>query len=292
MYYDKGKVVTCAQNPQGFCGADDLHRAAAPEGCRHRPARSLQMVEFAYGPTGHNPHYGAVRNPGIPTISTGARSSGSGSAVAARLTFCRGSAPTPAARSGCRAFLRSHGAEDHRQPRQPRRRDALSWTLYTVGPLARTVETVALLTGLMAAPIPRIRPHRNFRCRTTWRRRSCRSGDSGSRPTAFYADDLDAEVARVLDETLAVLKKEGAEIVKVELPISGQLTAACQLVLATEAAALHKRRMIERPQDYGAQVLMRFRTGSRFPPSPISRRCAGGSGTGGVSRRGARDPMP
>ena len=29
-------------------------------------------------------------------------------------------------------------------------------------------------------------------------------------PTAFYVDDLDPEVARVLDETLAVLKREGA----------------------------------------------------------------------------------
>ena len=57
-------------------------------------------------------------------------------------------------------------------------------------------------------------------------------------PTAFYVDDLDPEVARVLDETLAVLKREGAEIVKVELPEQRQLTAACQFVLATEAAAL------------------------------------------------------
>ena len=80
-------------------------------------------------------------------------------------------------------------------------------------------------------------------------------------PTAFYVDDLDPEVARVLDETLAVLKREGAEIVKVELPDQRQLTAACQFVLATEAAAFHKRWMIERPEDYGAQVLMRLQNG-------------------------------
>ena len=48
---------------------------------------SLQMVEFAYGPTGHNPHYGAVRNPWNIDHITGGSSSGSGSAVAARLTF-------------------------------------------------------------------------------------------------------------------------------------------------------------------------------------------------------------
>jgi aspartyl-tRNA(Asn)/glutamyl-tRNA(Gln) amidotransferase subunit A len=64
---------------------------------------------------------------------------------------------------------------------------------------------------------------------------------------------------------MATLKKEGAEIVKVELPDQRQLTAACQLVLATEAAALHKRWMIERPQDYGAQVLMRLQNGLAIP---------------------------
>src|ERR1044072_4176726 len=84
-------------------------------------------------------------------------------------------------------------------------------------------------------------------------------------PTAFYVDDLDPEVARVLDETIATLKKEGAEIVSVELPDQRQLTAACQLVLATEAAAYHKRWMIERPQDYGAQVLRRLQNGLAIP---------------------------
>ena len=84
-------------------------------------------------------------------------------------------------------------------------------------------------------------------------------------PTAFYVEDLDAEVARVLDETVATLQKEGAEIVKVELPDQRQLTAACQLVLATEAAAFHKRWLIERPGDYGAQVLMRLQNGLAIP---------------------------
>jgi aspartyl-tRNA(Asn)/glutamyl-tRNA(Gln) amidotransferase subunit A len=62
-----------------------------------------------------------------------------------------------------------------------------------------------------------------------------------------------------------VLKKEGAEIVKVDLPDQRQLSAACQIVLATEAASLHKRWMIERPQDYGAQVLMRLQNGLAIP---------------------------
>ena len=94
-------------------------------------------------------------------------------------------------------------------------------------------------------------------------------------PTAFYVDDLDPEVARILDETVAVLKREGAKIVQVELPDQRQLTAACQFVLAAEAAAFHKRWMIERPGDYGPQVLMRLQNGLAYPAYPISRRCAG-----------------
>ena len=57
------------------------------------------------------------------------------------------------------------------------------------------------------------------------------------------------------------MRDEGIAIVEVDLPNQLQLSGASQLVLATEAAALHKRWMIERPQDYGPQVLMRLENG-------------------------------
>src|SRR6202007_60685 len=84
-------------------------------------------------------------------------------------------------------------------------------------------------------------------------------------PSAFYVDDLDSEVAAILDATTAVLKREGANVVQIELPDQRQLSAACQLVLAVEAAAFHKRWLIERPQDYSPQVLMRLQNGLGIP---------------------------
>jgi aspartyl-tRNA(Asn)/glutamyl-tRNA(Gln) amidotransferase subunit A len=84
-------------------------------------------------------------------------------------------------------------------------------------------------------------------------------------PTAFYVDDLDADVAGVLDETIATMQREGAEIVKVELPDQRQLSSASQIVLAVEAAAFHKRWMIERLEDYGPQVRMRLENGLAIP---------------------------
>jgi len=267
MYYDKGKVVTCGSKiRKDFVATTTSTALQRLKNAGTVRLGSLQMVEFAYGPTGHNPHYGAVRNPWNTDHITGGSSSGSGSAVAARLTFAAlgsdtgGSIRMPAHFCGVTGLKTTVGLIS-RAGAMP-----LSWTLDTVGPLAQTVEDCALLTGLMAGadaedPTASDLQVPNYMAAAREPVKGLKIGV----PAAFYVDDLDAEVALALDETLATLKKEGAEIVKVELPDQRQLTAACQLVLATEAASLHKRWMIERPQDYGAQVLMRLQNGLAIP---------------------------
>jgi len=142
----------------------------------------------------------------------------------------------------------------------------LSQSLDTVGPLARTVEDCALLLGLMAGadpedPTASTLPVPDYLAASAASIKGLRIGV----PTSYYVDDLDADVAKVLDDTITVLKREGADIVKVELPDQRQLSAASQLVLAVEAAAFHKRWLIERPQDYGPQVLMRLQNGLAIP---------------------------
>jgi aspartyl-tRNA(Asn)/glutamyl-tRNA(Gln) amidotransferase subunit A len=267
MYYDKGKVVTCGSKiRKDFVAPTTSTALQRLKDAGTVRLGSLQMVEFAYGPTGHNPHYGAVRNPWNTDHITGGSSSGSGSAVAARLSFAAlgsdtgGSIRMPAHFCGVTGLKTTVGRVS-RAGAMP-----LSWSLDTVGPLAQTVEDCALLTQLMVGadpedPTASELPVPDYMAATKQPIRGLKIGV----PSTFYVDDLDAEVTRVLDETLAVLKKEGAEIVKVELPDQRQLTAACQFVLATEAASLHKRWMIERPQDYGAQVLMRLQNGLAIP---------------------------
>jgi aspartyl-tRNA(Asn)/glutamyl-tRNA(Gln) amidotransferase subunit A len=267
MYYDAGKVVTCGS----LIRRDFVATTTSTALRRLKDAGtirlgSLQMVEFAYGPTGHNAHYGAVRNPWNVDHITGGSSSGSGSAVAARLTFAAlgsdtgGSIRMPAHFCGVTGLKTTVGRVS-RAGAMP-----LSQSLDTVGPLAQSAEDCALLLGLMAGadpedPTASALPVPDYMAATRGSMKGLKIGV----PTAFYVDDLDPEVARVLDETMATLNKEGAEIVKIELPDQRQLTSACQLVLATEAAAFHKRWMIERPQDYGAQVLMRLQNGLAIP---------------------------
>ena len=64
MYYDAGKVVTCGSRIRrdwvATTTATSLQRLKNAGTIR---LGSLQMAEFAYGPTGHNAHYGAVHNP-------------------------------------------------------------------------------------------------------------------------------------------------------------------------------------------------------------------------------------
>jgi aspartyl-tRNA(Asn)/glutamyl-tRNA(Gln) amidotransferase subunit A len=267
MYYEAGKVVTCGSRiRRDFVATTTSTALQRLKDAGTIRMGSLQMSEFAYGPTGHNAHYGPVHNPwGLDHI-TGGSSSGSGSAVAARLTFAAlgsdtgGSIRMPAHFCGVTGLKTTVGRIS-RAGAMP-----LSQSLDTVGPLARSAEDCAVLLGLMAGadpgdPTAVSGPLPDYAAATTGSIKGLTIGV----PTAFYVDDLDAEVAGTLDQTMAVLKREGANVVQVELPDQRQLTAASQLVLAVEAAAFHKRWMIERPQDYGAQVLMRLQNGLAIP---------------------------
>lgn len=267
MYYDAGRVVTCGSRIRrdwvATTTATVLQRLRRAGAVR---LGALQMAEFAYGPTGHNAHYGAVNNPwGLDRI-TGGSSSGSGAAVAARLTFAAlgsdtgGSIRMPAHFCGVTGLKTTVGRVS-RAGAMP-----LSQSLDTVGPLARTAEDCALLLGLMAGADPADLTTvggevPDYMAAT---RRPLDSVTIGI-PKSFYVDDLDPDVARILDETAATLGRGGARIVQVDLPDQRRLSAACQIVLAVEAAAFHKAWMIERPQDYSPQVLMRLQNGLAIP---------------------------
>jgi aspartyl-tRNA(Asn)/glutamyl-tRNA(Gln) amidotransferase subunit A len=305
MYYDTGKVVTCGSKiRRDFVATSTSTALQRLKDAGTIRLGSLQMVEFAYGPTGHNTHYGAVHNPwGLDHI-TGGSSSGSGSAVAARLTFAAlgsdtgGSIRMPAHFCGITGLKTTYGRIS-RAGAMP-----LSQSLDTVGPLARTAEDCALLLGLMAGadpndPTAAAEPVPDYMAAT----RESITGLTIGVPSAFYVDDLDPEVERILDETISVLKREGANIVQVELPDQRQLTAAAQLVVAVEAAAFHKRWLIERPQDYGPQVLMRLQNGLAIPGvsyleamrwrgSALAAYLAAVSGTDAVIVPGAPVPAP
>jgi aspartyl-tRNA(Asn)/glutamyl-tRNA(Gln) amidotransferase subunit A len=121
------------------------------------PLGKLHMVEWAYGGWGTNPLMGAPWNPWdlekhrVP----GGSSSGTGVAVAARLvpagigSDTGGSVRIPSAFNGIVGLKVTFGRISLHGTL------LLSWTLDSIGPMARCVEDCALLLNALAGPDPR-----------------------------------------------------------------------------------------------------------------------------------------
>ena len=108
------------------------------------------LHEFAYGVTSVNPHYGAVRNPHDPSRLAGGSSGGSAVAVAAGMcdwaigTDTGGSIRVPASLCGVVGFKPALGTIDTSGV------IPLSWSLDTVGPMARDVDAVTRAFRMMS----------------------------------------------------------------------------------------------------------------------------------------------
>lgn len=112
------------------------------------------LVEFAFGPYGINPHYGTPPNPWKAECVPGGSSSGSGGAVGRGLavatigTDTGGSIRVPASFCGV-VGLKPTVQRVSRAGVVP-----LSWTLDSVGPLAKTVRDAALVFDAISGPDP------------------------------------------------------------------------------------------------------------------------------------------
>jgi aspartyl-tRNA(Asn)/glutamyl-tRNA(Gln) amidotransferase subunit A len=266
MYYRDGKVVTCGSALRRSWVADReataLSRLTAAGAIN---LGALNMAEFALGATGHNWHYGHVRNPWDPLRVPGGSSSGSGAAVAARLCFgalgsdTGGSIRAPAAFCGVAGMKPTYGRVS-RAGAMP-----LSFTLDAVGPLARTVRDVARLTRVIAGrdpadPTSAADPVENYEA-------ACGRGAKGLRigvPRRYFFDDIDAAVGATVESALKVLKSAGARIVPVETPAMEPIVAAANVVGTAEPAALHRPWLAATPEKYGAQVRIRLENGTAY----------------------------
>ena len=155
MYYSAGKVAGCGSKlREGWIAPTTSTAIARLEAAGSFRFGALHMAEFAYGPTGHNAYLGHARNPWNTEHITGGSSSGSGAAVAARLVPAAlgsdtgGSIRLPAHFCGITGLKPTYGRVS-RANAMP-----LSFTLDTVGPLARTAEDCALIMSLIAGPDP------------------------------------------------------------------------------------------------------------------------------------------
>ena len=197
----------------------------------------LNLHEFAFGPTGINPHFGTARNPWNRDRVCGGSSSGSGCAVASGLvpgslgTDTGGSIRIPAALCGIVGLKPTHDAVS-RQGIYP-----LCEDFDTGGPLARSVGDIALMSRVLGAgegndPGLGFDPGRDLV--------GIRIGALGEP----YFDDLHPDIAKCVEAAIDVLREQGAVVEDAPFPLANDATSAWNAITLAAAFALHKDRAL------------------------------------------------
>lgn len=267
MFYRAGRVSNCGSRIRRGWVAD--RTAAVLRGLDASGALelgTLQMAEFAYGPTGHNEHWGDCRNPWNPAYAPGGSSSGSGASVAARLAFgalgsdTGGSVRVPSALCGLTGLKTTFGRVS-RFGAMP-----LCPSLDTIGPLARSAEDCAHLLAAIAGfdaadPASSREPVSDYVAGLSAPAGDLRIGICRD----WIGRNADPEVARAVLEAAGLLASLGAKLVEVPPPDVDLLCAHCMVVMQAEASAQHARWMRERPGDYSRVVRARLESGFAIP---------------------------
>lgn len=225
----------------------------------------LNMVEFAYGPEGLNPHYGHPRNPWDATTHrmAGGSSSGSGAAVAAGLapvalgSDTGGSIRIPCSLCGLTGIKPTYGRVS-RAGVLP-----LSWSMDHVGPMTRSAADCALVLGAMAGydpadPSTSVLPVPDYTAALTGDVRGLRVGLL----RGFFLESATAEVRAAVEGAATALEKAGAVVDEVALPGVRHAGAGSLAVVATEALAYHAAWLRTRAADYDPDVRTRLMLGA------------------------------
>jgi aspartyl-tRNA(Asn)/glutamyl-tRNA(Gln) amidotransferase subunit A len=80
----------------------------------------------------------------------------------------------------------------------------------------------------------------------------------------YALDDATSDVVRAFEDAVRQLERLGASTKQVDTSVFGSYFGAGGAVLLSEAAAYHRKRIAERPQDFGDDVLMRLQTGAEM----------------------------
>lgn len=223
------------------------------------------MHEIALGLTNVNPHYGACHNPWSPERVPGGSSGGSAAAVAAGLCMgslgsdTGGSVRVPASLCGVVGIKPTFGRTSLRGVLP------LSWNLDHVGPLARSVRDAAILLQVIAgydaqdpasvdAPVP------NY---LSGLEDGVRGWKIGLANDTYYSKS-DPQVWQAIQAAADVFRHLGAQVIPMEFPDSYEAAKANGVMVTSDAAAFHQERLATRPQDFGADVLMRLQGGAAY----------------------------
>ncbi|MBH5388404.1 amidase [Bradyrhizobium diversitatis] len=211
------------------------------------------MTEFAYSGIGINPHYGTPK--GVWNRSEGhvPGGSSSGAAVSVLDGMAHGALGTDTGGS-CRIPAAFNGIVGYKPTQRRVPLDGsvpLSFSLDSIGPLARSVSCCAILDAVLAnEPIVALKPRPI-------------QGMRLAVPTTIALDDLDAEVAKTFERALKTLADHGAIIERIEMAEFhdvGPMNAKGGFA-ASESYAWHRYLITSKGDVYDPRVAVRIMRG-------------------------------
>jgi aspartyl-tRNA(Asn)/glutamyl-tRNA(Gln) amidotransferase subunit A len=225
----------------------------------------LATHEFAIGGPSFDLPFPPSRNPWNVEHVTGGSSSGSATAIAARMVRVAmgsdtgGSIRGPAAWCGLSGIKATYGRVSRRGV------FPLSWTLDHCGPLSRSVEDAAITLGVIAGHDPADPASADVPVSDYLT--DLDKGVSGLRvgiPRAFFqaapaaTHDVLAGIGRTADQ----LRAAGATVEDITLPDYTLFAAAGRIIMMGEAYAIHEANVRSRLLDYGEITANRFVLGA------------------------------
>lgn len=203
----------------------------------------LNLLEFAMG-SGQRGAFGPARNPFDLAYTPSGSSSGSGAAVAAGMvplalgSDTGGSIRSPAKSCGIAGLKPTYGRISRYGV------TTLSWTCDHVGPMARTVADVALMLGALAGPDPKDRtaaaePVPGYTAALAHGVQGLRVGVPGRN----FFDAVGAEAQSAVRAAIEELRRLGAVTIDVDVRHAALGAAALAVILSSEAAACHEKRL-------------------------------------------------
>jgi aspartyl-tRNA(Asn)/glutamyl-tRNA(Gln) amidotransferase subunit A len=224
------------------------------------------LHEFAYGGSSMVSAFGEVRNAWNPEHIAGGSSGGSATAVAAGLCYgaigtdTAGSVREPSALCGVVGLKPTYGRVSTRGV------IPLSISLDHVGPIARTVEDVAVIFAAIAGHDPADKssvdaPVEDYVAALERKSQPFRIG----LPKKFFFEDLDAEVASAVNHAVSELAALGAEIRDIELLVPTDRT-----LQSAESYSVHAEFVAHNSELYQPETLRRIRSGQNINPEALS----------------------
>ena len=265
--YDTGGIRTTCHSKLRF---DNVPAADSEVAAKFTEAGGvllgkLATHEFALGGPSFDLPFPPARNPWNVDHVTGGSSSGSATAIAARMVRMAmgsdtgGSIRGPAAWCGLTGIKPTYGRVSRRGV------FPLSWTLDHCGPLSRSVEDSAITLGVLAGYDPTDAASADVAVSDYVR--DLDKGVAGLRvgiPRAFFQGSpvVIPEVLAGIDRTADQLRTAGATVEDVTLPDYALFAASGRIIMMAEAYAIHAADMRTRLLDYATITANRFVLGA------------------------------